>query len=141
MAEDKDMLSVLRRIEEQLQSIDKWLRFANMDKLQGIVASELEDDRKKLAFEYSDGSRGYREVGELAGAPRATVQGWWARWFTMGIMVPSPTRAGRVQRICSLHDLGFDIPQGSRQSRTDRKHYYGDDRNTEKENMLEKGDS
>jgi RimJ/RimL family protein N-acetyltransferase len=81
-----------------------------MDKLRAILETELSEDRKKLAYEYSDGSRGYREVGEAAGVPAPTVQAWWARWLAMGIMERSMTRTGRVQNICSLRDIGIDVP-------------------------------
>ena len=111
MTDQQQMLGTLQRIEQRLVSVERWLRFSNMERLRGILSQELgEDAKKKLAFESSDGSRGYREVGELAGVPAATVQGWWGRWFTMGIMEASQSRAGRVQRICSLKEVGLDVP-------------------------------
>jgi hypothetical protein len=112
---NNELIIALQRIEQRLGSLEKWLRFANMDRLRAILQTELSDDRKKLAFEYSDGSRGYRDVGQLANVPAPTVQAWWDRWFTIGIMEPSRTRVGRVQRICSLRDVGLDIPIALRQ--------------------------
>lgn len=111
MVENTEVLSALQRIERRVQSIEKWLRFSNLEKLRDILSRELGNDaRRKLAYEYSDGSRGYNEVGRMAGVPGPTVQGWWGRWFTMGIMEPSPNRTGRVQRICSLRDVGLEVP-------------------------------
>jgi hypothetical protein len=107
---NNDLLNALERIEQRLDSLERWLRFANMDKLRAILANELIDDRKKVVYEYSDGSRGYREVGQLTGVPAPTVQSWWARWLPMGIMEQTQTRTGRVQRICSLRDVGIDVP-------------------------------
>ena len=112
MSDQKDeMLTALNRIEQRLMSVERWLRFASMGKLREILSGELVEDRKKLVYELSDGSRGYREVGQMAEVPSPTVQGWWSRWFTMGIMEPSPNRLGRVQRICSLREIGIDAPQ------------------------------
>jgi hypothetical protein len=123
MGNHKDeLVAALQRIEQRLGSLERWLRFANMDKLRAILETELSEDRKKLVYEYSDGSRGYREVGQLAGVPAPTVQMWWARWFTIGIMEPSPTRAGRVQRIYSLRDVGLDVPVAPRQKPQPKAH-------------------
>jgi hypothetical protein len=111
MMDSKDNIIIaLERIEQRLGSLERWLRFGNIDKLRSILEIEMKDDNKKLAYEYSDGSRGYREVGQLANVPAPTVQAWWTRWFTLGIMEPSSTRTGRVQRICSLREIGLDIP-------------------------------
>jgi hypothetical protein len=109
-ANKDDLIMALDRIEQRLKSLERWLRFANMDKLRSILEIELNEDRKKLVYEYSDGSRGYRDVGELSGVPAPTIQTWWIRWFSMGIMEASPSRSGRVQRICSLKDVGIDLP-------------------------------
>ena len=119
MTDESDkVVETLERIEQRLLSMERWLRFANMDRLREILSQEIvNDDRKKLAYEHSDGSRGYREVGQLAGVPAPTVQGWWGRWLTIGIMEPSPYRTGRVQRICSLKEVGFDIPSTTVQSK------------------------
>jgi hypothetical protein len=106
----EEILTVLNRIEERLISIERWLRFSSIDKLKEILLGELTEDRKRVVYELSDGARGYREVGQLANVPSPTVQGWWARWFAMGIMEPSPNRSGRVRRICSLHEIGIDVP-------------------------------
>jgi hypothetical protein len=112
LSDQKDeMLIALQRIEQRLMSVERWLRFASMGKLREILLGELKEDRKKLVYELSDGTRGYREVGQVAKVPGPTVQGWWSRWFTMGIMEPSPNRSGRVQRICSLREIGIDVAQ------------------------------
>ncbi len=109
-----DIITVLERIEQRLIALERWQRFSNLEKLRAILKDELgADPKRKLAYEYSDGSRGYREVGQMAGVPAATIQNWWGRWFTMGIMESSPNRKGRVQKICSLQELGIDVPQHS----------------------------
>jgi len=111
MDENAEVLTLLHRIEQRLLAVERWLRFSNMDKLRDILSHELgDDDRKKLAYECSDGSRGYREVGQMAAVAGPTVQGWWGRWFAIGIMEASPNRTGRVQRICSLREVGLDVP-------------------------------
>jgi len=113
-----EVVKALERIEKRLGSLERWLRFENMEKLKMILENELNDERKKLSFEYSDGSRGYREVGQMAGVPGATIQYWWGRWFAMGIVELSPKRIGRVQRICSLTDMGIDNPIDAKKSRS-----------------------
>ncbi len=107
---EDDVVQALSRIELRLASLERWSRFSNVEKLRDIFAGELTDSRKRLVYEYSDGSRGYRDVGKVAGVAGTTVQSWWDRWLAMGIMEPCQSRAGRVQRICSLREVGLDVP-------------------------------
>lgn len=65
-----------------------------------------------LIYELSDGTRGTREVASAAGiGSNATVAAYWKRWSKVGIVEPSPTYRGRYQRICSLEEVGLEVPQ------------------------------
>jgi len=110
----KDVTDRLDRLQGTLDRILSWTRFDNLPKLGDIISKELDDDKKKSAFELSDGTRGYRDVGKDAGIPAPTVQTWWKRWYNVGILTPSENRKGRLERICSLRELGIEIPKGIR---------------------------
>lgn len=101
----------LDTIQTTLQEILKWSRFQNLPQLRQVFEQQLDSDEKKLAFENTDGEKGYREVAKNSGVPAGTMQSWWNRWYTLGILEPSGTRRGRLKRICSLSDVGIEIPK------------------------------
>ena len=98
-------------IEKWVKETAKWLRFQNLLSLKQVLENELGDDAKKLAYESTDGTRGYREVGNASGVPATTVQSWWNRWFNLGILEESDIRKGRMKHICSLKEVGIEIPK------------------------------
>lgn len=98
-------------IQVTLQDILKWSRFQNLPRLRQIFEQQLDSDEKKLAFENTDGEKGYREVAKDSGVPAGTMQYWWNRWYTLGILEPSGTWKGRLKKICSLSDVGIEIPK------------------------------
>lgn len=111
----------LGTIEERVKDVAKWLRFQNLLSLKQVLENELGDDAKKLAYENTDGTRGYREVGQESKVPAATVQSWWNRWFNLGILEKSDVRKGRMQCICSLKDVGIEMPKQSMAKRRSSK--------------------
>lgn len=96
-------------IEKRVKDTAKWLRFQNLLSLKQVLENELGDDAKKLAYESTDGTRGYREVGQASRVPAPTVQFWWNRWFNLGILEESDIRKGRMKHICSLKEVGIEI--------------------------------
>lgn len=106
-----DVVDRLERLQNVLEKILSWTRFQNLSNLSDILSKELDDNKKKSAFELSDGTRGYRDVGKDASVPSPTVQTWWKRWYNIGILVPSQTRKGRLEKICSLREVGIEIPK------------------------------
>lgn len=100
-------------IQVTLQDILKWSRFQNLPRLRQVFEQQLDTREKKLAFENTDGEKGYRQVAKGSGVPASTVQYWWNRWHTLGILEPSRTRKGRLKKICSLSDVDIEIPKMS----------------------------
>lgn len=109
----KEVCNKLDRSETILRDIARWLRFQNIGKLKEVLLVELDTDEKKLAFESTDGKKGFREVASISGAPQDTVYGWWKKWFNLGILEPSEIRKGRLRRICSLEDVGITVPKAA----------------------------
>lgn len=104
-------LDLLTKILDVLNQIEGWNRFSNSDALRVTLEGELKEVRKKIAYEATDGGQSMRDVASASGVPVTTVQGWWSRWLALGIVNESPSRKGRMIKICSLRDLGIDIPK------------------------------
>lgn len=82
-----------------------------MQQLKSILSQSLKSDTEKIIFELSDGSRGTREIAALAGlGSNATVAAYWKKWSRLGIVEPTEKYQGRYERICSLEQVGLDVP-------------------------------
>jgi hypothetical protein len=104
-------LRVLKNIENKLDQLLMWTRFAGMQQLRTILAQNLTKDLEMLIYELSDGERSTREIAELSGVgSNATVTNYWRKWSRLGIVEPSEIRQGRFRRICSLEEVGLTAP-------------------------------
>jgi hypothetical protein len=105
-------LKTLKNIENKISELLKWTKFAGMQQLRNVLLQVLGDDATALlAYEFSDGERGTREVAKLAGVKsNSTIAGYWKKWSKIGIVEPSSKYQGRYQRICSLEEVGLTIP-------------------------------
>lgn len=104
-------LKTLRSIEQKLDQLLKWTRFAGMQQLRTILTQNLETDTEMLVYELSDGERTTREIARLAGVgSNATITNYWRKWSKVGIAEPSEKRRGRYKRICSLEEVGLTVP-------------------------------
>ena len=107
MVEQQSLINLL----DVLSRIEGWLRFQNSRVLKDTLEIELQDPRKRSAYEDTDGTRSLRDVAHANGVPPATLQNWWSRWLSIGIVTESPARKGRMNQICSLKSLGLDVPK------------------------------
>jgi hypothetical protein len=104
-------IDVLRNIDAKLGQLLKWTRFAASQQIKNIIIHNLTNESQMLIYEYSDGTRGTREIAELAGIKsNQTVANYWKKWSSLGIVEPSPKHQGRYQRVCSLEEVGLPIP-------------------------------
>ncbi len=111
------MARKLDTLNSTMKEILKWSRFQNMPRLREVLEKELDDQSKKLVFENTDGQKSMRQVSAESGVPIPTIQGWWNRWYNLGILEPSETWRGRLRRICSLRDVGIEMPKVSQRRR------------------------
>jgi hypothetical protein len=104
-------LKTLKSIENKLDQILKWTRFAGVQQLKNILSQNLQNDTAALIYEFSDGSRGTREIARLVGIrSHVTIARYWEKWSRLGIVEPSPPYQGRYRRICSLEEVGLTVP-------------------------------
>lgn len=113
----EEVAKKLDMLNSTLKEILKWSRFQNLPKLKEVLEKELDDQSKKLVFENTDGQKSMRQVSVESAVPVPTIQGWWNRWYNLGILEPSETWRGRLKRICSLRDVGIEMPKVSQRRR------------------------
>jgi len=103
------------QMNESLSQILRWVKFQSLDRARQIIEKEIAQDPKQiLVYELADGERGRPEVSRVSGVPSSTIQVWWDRWFKLGIMEASPKRKGMLRRLCSIEEVGLDIPKDVR---------------------------
>lgn len=111
---EKTLNDIWKKLDEHekiLRDIGRWLRFQNIGKLKEILEAELDTDEKKVVFENTDGEKGIRDISGVSRTPPKTVYNWWQKWFRLGIVEPSEAYQGRLKKICSLDDVGINIPK------------------------------
>jgi predicted transcriptional regulator len=102
--------AVLKEISATLRELLKWTKFAGMQQLRNVLSQTLKTETEMLVYELSDGTRGTREVATAVRISHTTVASSWKKWNKVGIVEPSPTYQGRFQRICSLEEVGLEVP-------------------------------
>jgi hypothetical protein len=104
-------LEVLKSIENKLNQLLKWTRFAGLQQLRNVLTQNLTTDKELLIYELSDGERTTRDIATIVRVgSNATIASYWKKWSKLGIVEPSQKRQGRFQRICSLEEVGLTIP-------------------------------
>ena len=102
----------LTEIAATLKTILKWTRFAGMQQLKSILLSTLKTNSEKMVYEFSNGRNSTRDIAKMAGlGSKTTVEKYWDKWAGIGIVEPEPRIQGRMQRICSLEEIGIDLPK------------------------------
>lgn len=103
-------LKTLKNIEQKLDQLLKWSKFAGMQQLRNLLMQNLTTDAESSIYELSDGERTTREIAGLANiGSNATVASYWRKWSKVGIVELSK-RQGRFRRICSLEEVGLTVP-------------------------------
>ena len=97
---DADLAALLRELRV-------WLKLSFWRPVRERIESVLDDERKLLAYEATDGHASTRDVGRIAGVDQKTVSNWWREWMREGIVEPGPERADRPSRLISLRGLGL----------------------------------
>jgi len=95
-----------------LREILKWIKFAGMKEVKGVLKSVLDTDQKKIIYQLSDGENSSRWLAKAAGVSDFTVRNYWKAWARIGIV--EPIRAGtgeRYKRSFDLEDLGIEVPK------------------------------
>jgi len=101
----------LAETNETLRQILRWVRFQSLERVRQIIEKEVAQDRKRiLVYELTDGEKGRPEVSRISGVASSTIQTWWDRWYSLGLLEPSPKRKGMVRKMCGIEEVGLAIP-------------------------------
>ncbi len=83
-----------------------------MQQLRSILEQNLKTEAERLVYELSDGNRSTREIAVLVGlGSKTTVSVYWEKWTKLGIVQESGTHEGRYERVCSLGEVGMELPK------------------------------
>lgn len=103
-----------------LKEMLKWVRIQGMGQAKAVLNDALKTDKDKMVFEYSNGERGSVEIGKLVGVGTTTVQRYWAKWATLGIVEPVAVKGGtRYKKTFSLETFGIEIPEAAMKIETE----------------------
>jgi hypothetical protein len=93
-----------------LREILKWTKFAGMAEVKRVLETVLNGDKKKLAYQLSDGTRGTRDVNYQSGYT-GSVSDLWKEWKRKGLGDSiSVQRGERFKRTFDLEDFGIEVP-------------------------------
>ena len=103
------IIQLLETIEGNTRDIATWLSVAHGAQMREMLETVLDDPRKRLAYEYSDGESSTRTVAEAARVSARTIRDWWKEWMQSDIVEPTELE-GRFRKRFSLKRFGIDVP-------------------------------
>ncbi len=95
------------RLIALLEDLVALTRFMAREGLERTLRLVLRDEKHKVAFELSDGTKTQSQVAASVGLSQPAVSELWKKWRRLGLL---QERGGRVTRLVSLVDLGWDVP-------------------------------
>ena len=99
-----------------LEDIRKWIRFSGWNNVKNVLVENLQSDRDKLIYHFSDGENGIRDIiPKVEEYQNKTSFGGihrlWQKWNKIGIVEPIKSGIGyRYQKLFSLEDFGISLP-------------------------------
>ena len=106
----------ISHIIEIIEDIRKWLRFLGWNNVKNVLTENLQSDRDKLIYHFSDGEHGIRNIiPELGPFQIKTSYGGihslWQKWSKIGIVEPIKSGSGfRFKKLFILEDFGIVMP-------------------------------
>jgi hypothetical protein len=107
------------RIEELLEELVAWARFANREAIVATWGRVLDDEKHLRAFELTDGTRTQGQVATGSGLSQPTVSGLWQKWRRLGLARVDPN--GNVRHLARPTDLGVVVPGASPRASAPRR--------------------
>lgn len=99
-----------------LREIVKWVRFSGMKQVKEVLTSTLNNEKKIIAYHFSDGKNTSRAISELTDVHFATISDWWKEWLSLGIgETISASGGGRFKRSFDLKMFGIKIPEAKQE--------------------------
>lgn len=95
-------------LQEMFAEFFKIYKFINHSQIVDALNTELNDDKKKMVYELSDGEKTTRDIQKLAGISPSTITSYWKQWALKGIVVPAQ-RKGRFMAAFNLAEYGLSV--------------------------------
>jgi len=103
------------KIEEQtkvLKEILKWIKITGMKDVKQILESTLDNDEKKVIYQYSEGNRGILNFKDISNLGKTSIARYWKQWSQIGIVDMVNVKGGfRAVKNFNLEDFGICIPE------------------------------
>lgn len=103
-----------------VEEMTNWLRLLGIKQLVTVLESDVNDDKRKQAYQISDGKRTTRDIAKLIGVTPTTISDWWKKWILLGLGEYVTASGGhRFKKAFDLESLGIITNQNptSRSSR------------------------
>lgn len=96
------------RIEDLLEELVAWTRFAHREAFVQAVRQATHDPRHLRALESTDGTRTQGEIATLSGLSQPTVSRLWIAWRRLGLV--KMASGGKAQHLVRPSDIGIPMP-------------------------------
>lgn len=106
---NQDKLEELVSVQREML---KWIRFTSLPQLKRTLESVLATAQDKSIYEMTDGRATSRSIAATLNVGKTTVIRKWMAWAQIGIV--EQLDSGGYIRLCSLTEVGIDVPQGVR---------------------------
>lgn len=88
-----------------------WLRFMGMDKAKSVLTTTLNNDKKIVAYNLSDGKNTSTSIANQVGLSQARISELWKEWLMVGIGESISASGGRrFKKSFDLKMFGIQIP-------------------------------
>ncbi len=101
----------LDKILDVLNDISKWTKLQGLEKFSQVIPEILENDKKKIVFELSNGMRSAHEISIQSEIPKNDIIAYWKKWVEFGIVEESEQFVGRMKHLGSLAEARIDVPE------------------------------
>jgi len=88
-----------------------WLRFMGMDKAKSVLTTTLDNDKKIIAYNLSDGKNTSTTIANQVGFSQGSISELWKEWLMVGIGESiSASGGGRFKKSFNLKMFGISVP-------------------------------
>lgn len=97
---------------ELLREMVKWVRFSGMKQVKEVLTSTLNNEKKIIAYHYSDGKNTSTIISKLSGIAQPTISDLWKEWLSLGLGEAITASGGsRFKKSFDLKLFGIIVPE------------------------------
>lgn len=97
---------------ELLREMVKWVRFSGMKQVKEVLTSALNNEKKIIAYHYSDGKNTSTVISKLSGIAQPTISDLWKEWLSLGLGEAITASGGsRFKKSFDLKLFGIIVPE------------------------------